>query len=52
MESRRTYEENAEIDFSYFQPTAESWGEADREIACVVVPIEGGPQLVGTDLPA
>jgi hypothetical protein len=47
-----TYEENHEIDYSFFQPTAESWADADREIACVVVPIEGGPQLVGTDLPA
>ena len=46
-----TYEENQEIDFSFFQPTAESWADADREIACVVVPIDGGPQLVGTDLP-
>lgn len=47
-----TYEENAEIDYTFFQPTAESWADADREIACVVVPIEGGSQLVGTDLPS
>jgi hypothetical protein len=47
-----TYKENAEIDYSSFQPTADSWANADREIACVVVPIDGGPQLVGTDLPS
>ncbi len=45
-----TYEENTEIDFSALLPTKQSWAEDDREVACIVLPIEGGPQLVGSKL--
>lgn len=46
------YEENTEIDINFLQPTAESWADSDREIACVIVPMEGVGPLMESKLPA
>ncbi|HVF14532.1 MAG TPA: septum formation family protein [Acidimicrobiales bacterium] len=45
-----TYEENMEIDIFYFTPSSESWAEDDREIVCVIVPLDEDTPLVGSRL--
>lgn len=43
------YETDTASDFTVFTPTAESWAEGDREVACLLVPLDG-PQMVGSRL--
>jgi hypothetical protein len=38
-----TYEEATDIDFSWFFPTQEGWGNGDREMTCLLVPADGNP---------
>lgn len=35
----RTYEEAEEIDLSWFFPTPDGWGDGDREMTCILVPV-------------
>lgn len=44
------YESDTVSDFTFFTPTAQSWAEGDREVACLLVPLDG-PQMVGDRLP-
>jgi Septum formation len=44
------YEENMELDISYFVPTAESRATDDRGVACAIVPVDETVPLVGSKL--
>ena len=42
------WEEDPDLDISTMVPTAESWDAGDREVLCIVVPVDGRPRT-GSD---
>ena len=39
----KSYEEALDISVSYLYPTADGWGQGDKEMTCYLVPVDGTP---------